>query len=500
MTDPGGAAGRERRFPDPTYAAEVLEPAFDSARHLLFEPLLRCTMAHLVALHEAGLLDPATAARLGEELRSVLAEGPDSVRYDPSIEDLYFVVEARLDRQGDGGWLGLARSRNDLDSAMARMRLRAELLEIGELLLTVAGRLLDLARHHLDTLLAGVTHTQEAQPTTLAHYLLGVVGPLLRDADRLRRTYEHTNQSPLGACAFTTTRAPIDRQRLAELLAFGEIVENGYDAVGAADYMLEAVSTLRILTGGLSRWIGDLLVWCRTDVHLATVGDEFIQISSIMPQKRNPVVLEHIRARAGWVHGDAATVESMVRAAAFGDTVDVEDPIYVPLVRCCRNTKSVLRLVGAVLETIRFDASLMARRADSGFGVATDIAERLAIEFNLPFRSAHQAVSRAVQRLRGEGREARDLTAGELQTAVREVTGREIELTPEWMGGSLDAGAFVAARTLPGGPAAASVAAAADRAEARLRRQLEWVRGQQASLQGADRQLAGLLDRLDAGA
>jgi argininosuccinate lyase len=495
------AGDRERRFPDPTYAAEVLEPAFESARDLLFQPLLVCTMAHVVALQEAGLLDRAVAGRLGRRVKAVLAEGPGALRYDPAVEDLYFAVESRLDgagESGSGGWLGLARSRNDLDSAMARMRLRDELLEVAELLLQVAGRILKRAGDHLDTLLAGVTHTQEAQPTTLAHYLMGVVGPLLRDADRLRQSYERTNQSPLGACAFTTTRVPIDRPRLAALLGFAGVVENGYDAVGAADYMLEAVSTLRALCLGLGRWIGDLLVWCRTDVHLATVGDEFVQISSIMPQKRNPVVLEHVRARAGWVSGDATTVESMVRAAAFGDTVDVEDPIYVPLFRCCGTTKSVLSLAGAVLETLRFDEQLMSQRAQSGFGVATDVAERLAIEFELPYRSAHQAVSQLVGRLREKGRGARDLSPAEVEDAVWQVSGHRIEVSQEWVEGSTSARGFVDARAGLGGPAPVAVVAAVGRAKARLHEHREWVRGRRSALATAQRQLADLLDGLGA--
>ncbi len=495
------AGGPGRRFPHPTYAAEVLEPAFDSARLLLFEPLLLCTMAHVVALREAGLLEAAVAARLGRRVKALLAEGSDAFRYDPSVEDLYFAVESRLDgpgESGSGGWLGLARSRNDLDAAMARMRLRAELLEVAELLLKVAGRVLEHAREQAATLLAGVTHTQEAQPTTLAHYLMGVVGPLLRDADRIRQSYERTNQSPLGACAFTTTRAPIDRARLAELLGFAGVVENGYDAVGAADYMLEATSTLRTLCLGLGRWMGDLLVWCRTDVHLASVGDEFVQISSIMPQKRNPVVLEHVRARVGWVDGDAGTVESMVRAAAFGDTVDVEDPIYVALFRCCRTTKSVLALAGAVLESIRFDQELMGRRAQTGFGVATDLAERLAIEFNLPYRSAHQAVSRVVGRLREEGREARDLTPTELEAAVREVSGNRIQLSPQWVEGSTNALGFVSARAGLGGPAPVAVLAAVERAEGCRHEHSEWVRARQGALGTARRQLGDLLDGLGA--
>ena len=495
------AGERARRFPDPTYAAEVLEPAFYSARDLLFEPLLACTMAHIVALFEAGLLASATAAQLGRRAKAILAEGPGGFEYDPSIEDLYFAVESRLDGEGEsgsGGWLGLARSRNDLDSAMARIRLREELLQIAELQLGVAGKVIEQARDHLETLMAGVTHTQEAQPTTLAHYLMGVAGPLLRDADRMRQSYERTNRSPLGACAFTTTRAPIDRHRLAGLLGFGGIVENGYDAVGAADYMLETASTLRTLCLGLGRWVGDLLVWCRTDVQLASVGDEFVQISSIMPQKRNPVVLEHVRARVGWVDGDASTVESMVRAAAFGDTVDVEDPIYVPLLRCCRSTKSVLRLVGAVLETIRFDEDLMATRAQSGFGVATDLAERLAIEFRLPYRAAHQAVSRVVGRLREQGREARDLSPAEMTKAVREVSGRRIEVSQEWVEGSTSAPGFVAARAGLGGPAPAAVRAAVERAETTLRDRLEWTRGRRDTLLEAKRQLGELVDGLGA--
>ena len=162
------AGERARRFPDPTYAAEVLEPAFYSARDLLFEPLLACTMAHIVALFEAGLLASATAAQLGRRAKAILAEGPGGFEYDPSIEDLYFAVESRLDGEGEsgsGGWLGLARSRNDLDSAMARIRLREELLQIAELQLGVAGKVIEQARNHLETLMAGVTHTQEAQPT-----------------------------------------------------------------------------------------------------------------------------------------------------------------------------------------------------------------------------------------------------------------------------------------------------------------------------------------------
>lgn len=480
-------------FPAPTYARHVLGPAFDSSRQHLFGPLLVSTQAHLVMLAEQGILDRERAARLLAAVAEASAQGPSAYRYDPGTEDLYFAVEKQIiEACGEevGGDLPLARSRNDLDGTMARIVLRDHLLRVIELTLLVRERLSGLASRHLRTVMPGVTHTQEAQPTTLAHYLAGVLGPLQRDGERLRLAYLHTNQSPLGVLAFTTTGLPISRERTAELLGFSGIVENGYDAVGAADYMLETVAAMRTSGACLVRFVNDLLIWVRTEVGVARIGDEFIQISSIMPQKRNPVVLEHIRARIGYVFGDASTVEVLVHGAAFGDTVDVEDPIYVPLFRCCETTEAILELLAAVLASITFDRERFAERAGAGFGAATELADRLS-ESGLSYRQAHQVVSRLVAELRDAGHDLRALTPPQVEGAVAAVTRRRVLFIAEQLSSITDADAFVARRSILGGPAPKAVRHSLT-AEARQRRGLaRWLDSQKVSLAAAQ----SLLDR-----
>ena len=467
-----------RAFPAPSYARHILEPAFTFAREHLLTHMLEANKAHAVMLIEQGIVDGESGGLLLGGILQAEADGAEQYRYDPTVEDLFFLVERRiLEVAGAvaGGNLQLGRSRNDLSAALCRMALRHRLLDIATCMTQLRARLADLAAEHINTLMPGVTHTQVAQPTTLGHYLLGVLGPLGRDAERLERAFRHTNRSPLGVAAFTTSSLPVDRERVAALLGFDGLIENGYDAVGAADYMLEAVAALRIVCLSLMRFINDLLIWCRSDVALATVGDEFIQISSIMPQKRNPVVLEHIRARIGYVMGDAATVDAMVHGAAFGDTVDVEDEIFVPLLRCCGRTGSILTLLSDVLATIRFDTERMSNAARAGFGSSTELAERLTLDFGIPFRQAHQTVSRMVDELVASGRDLFAISPEMLRDATMNVSHVEVDITTDKLQHILDPNEVIQRRALPGGPARSALRDALARERADQTERAEWL-------------------------
>jgi len=317
----------------------------------------------------------------------------------------------------------------------------------------------------------GITHTQPAQPTTLAHYLLGVLGPLERDSGRLRHAFTTTNRSPLGAAAFTTTGFPIARDRTAELLGFDGVIENGYDAVGAGDHLLEATQALLTMTASLGRFVNDLLIWARQESGFFRVGLEFVQISSIMPQKRNPVVLEHIRTRIGYVFGDASTIATMVHGAAFGDTNDVEDPVFVPLARAFDAATVVLELLEAVLATAEFNTERMTARAGDGFTSATALADGLVRDFGLPFRTAHHITASAVRAALAGANFSADLVSG----IAREETGSDITITADWLNQQLDPRAFIATRAIPGGPAPSAVGSAIASAQARLRVDLDAV-------------------------
>lgn len=476
-------------FPHPDYATYVLEPGFRHAQALLWPHMMAANEAHTLMLAEQGIMSPEIAARLLAAERTVSEVGPGVFAYDPKVEDLFFLVEAKLIELAGpdaGGDLQIARSRNDLAAAMFRLFARQRLTETSRLVLRLRERLLTLIERHRDDLMPGITHTQPAQPTTLGHYLFGVLGPLERDSARLHEAWRRVNQSPLGAAAFTTTSFPIDRNLTADLLGFDGFVENGYDAVGAADHLLESTQALATMVASLSRFVGDLLIWSRLEVGILRVGDEFIQISSIMPQKRNPVVLEHIRTRIGYVNGDASTVAFMIHGAAFGDTNDVEDPIYVPIARAFAAAEMVLSLLTDVLETAQFNTALLAERATQGNMTATALADCLVRDFGLPFRAAHRVTSLAVQRGSVTPEIVSDLASAE--------SGRLIAISPDWLDQQLDPRGFVEARVIPGGPAPSAMAAAIAHAHARLNEDRRIVDAETERIESAARERASRID------
>src|SRR6185295_10343512 len=215
---------------------------------------------------------------------------------DGTYEDLFFYVE-RLVTEGCGddiaGRLHTARSRNDIDMTMYRMRQRELVLGLMAGTLGLRRSLLDLADSNRSTILALHTHTQPAQPSTAAHYLLAVVEQIERDAVRLKAAFESTNRNPLGACAITGTGFPIDRNLTSSLLGFSGPTCNTYGSIATVDYLLESTSATAVMLVGLGRFVQDMLLWSTAEFGYLRLGDGYVQGSSIMPQKRNPVALEH---------------------------------------------------------------------------------------------------------------------------------------------------------------------------------------------------------------
>ena len=283
----------------PDYVRIVLNENFEDAKAQFLTPLLAIHYAHLVMLAERGIVPRGEAGAIRRALDAISPAEVHKVEYDGTYEDLFFYID-RLIVSGCGedcaGRLHTARSRNDIDMTMYRMQQR-------EMMLTIAGSvgslrrvLLDLAARHRETVFAAHTHTQPAQPSTIAHYLLAVVEQLERDAVRLRAAYASTNRNPLGACAITGTAFPIDRLRTTQLLGFDEPTVNTYGSIATVDYLLESVGAAAVLLAGLGRVVQDLLLWCTSEFGYLRLADGFVQCSSIMPQKRNPVALEHARA------------------------------------------------------------------------------------------------------------------------------------------------------------------------------------------------------------
>jgi argininosuccinate lyase len=197
------------------------------------------------------------------------------------------------------------------------------------------------------------------------------------------------NESPLGAAAFTGTGFAIDRQRMADLLGFDRVIASTHHSIGAGDHLTDTAFAVQSLAVGLSRVTKDLLFFATQESGALHIDDSFIQISSIMPQKRNPVVLEHLRARLSRALGYAQTVAVQCHSIPYGDTQDIEDEILPPVMAGLEAIQSCIQLYTAVFETLTLNEAHLARRAGEGFTTTTELADALVREAGLPFRSAH---------------------------------------------------------------------------------------------------------------
>ncbi|MGE5244792.1 MAG: argininosuccinate lyase [Betaproteobacteria bacterium] len=480
----------------PEYVTYVLNENFEDAKALFLSPLMAIHYAHLAMLAQQGIVSAADAHAIRVALDSVSQADIQKARYDGTYEDLFFYVE-RLIVAGCGedvaGRLHTARSRNDIDMTMYRMRQREFVLGLLAASLDLRGALLDVADRHRETVFAVHTHTQRAQPSTVAHYLLAVVEQLERDAARLKGGYDRTNLSPLGACAITGTGFPIDRQLTSDLLGFCGPTGNTYGSIATVDYLLESTSASAVLLTGLGRFVQDLLLWGTSEFGYVRFGDGFVQSSSIMPQKRNPVAIEHARAIGSKALGQAQAVLTVVHNTPFGDIVDTEDDLQPLVFSMFRDATRTVKLVAAAIATAEFDPERLERRAGDGWTTLTELADTLVREHGLPFRTAHAISARLVDvRQRDPERPLSVLVA----EASRELVGAPIEYSEEALQRILSPRHFVEVRRTAGGPAPGETARASGNSRAALDTDRTWLAHATDALKAAEQRLVQRSARL----
>jgi len=474
---------------DPEYVSCVLNENFEDAKAQFLAPLMAIHHAHLVMLAERGILPAADAHAIAGALAAVSVEEVGCVQYDGTYEDLFFYVERLIvDACGEdaAGRLHTARSRNDIDMTMYRMQQRSLVLALLAASLDLRRTLLGLAGEHRETLFAAHTHTQPAQPTTIAHYLLAVVEQLERDAGRLSAAFASTNQSPLGACAITGTGFPIDRGRTAELLGFDRTTGNTYGSIATVDYLLESVAAAGVLVTGLGRVIQDLLLWCTAEFGYLRLSDGFVQGSSIMPQKRNPVALEHARAIASKALGQAGAVMLAVHNTPFGDIVDTEDDLQPLVFAMFKDATRAVRLVAAAMQDACFDRAKLGERAEQGWITVTELADTLTRDRGVPFKTSHAIASRFVAAC---GVHVGAPRAAILAEVSAEVLGQPIDYSDEALARVLSARYFVEVRNTHGGPAPDVTGKAVEASRVRLLDDEQWLGDRLVRLRGAEDKL-----------
>ena len=471
------------------YVACVLNANFEDAKAMFLAPLMRIHYAHLVMLAECGIIPREQARAIRVALDGISMTDVRQTSYDGSCEDLFFFVE-RLIVQACGeeaaGRLHTARSRNDIDMTMYRLQQREMLLTLLARSVNLRETLLAQADAHRETVFAAHTHTQPAQPTTIAHYLHAAVEQLERDGVRLRAAFASTNRNPLGACAITGTGFPIDRGRTSSLLGFDGATGNTYGSIATVDYLLEGVSAVAILLAGLGRVVQDLLLWCTREFGYLRLADEFVQCSSIMPQKRNPVALEHARAISSKAVGQASAILLTVHTTPFGDIVDTEDDLQPLVFTMFNDADRAVRLVAAAMATATFDRGQLASRAEQGWITVTELADTLTRDHGVPFKTSHTIATRLIAEASRRPSEPRSRLLHDVSLSV---LGRAIEYDEASLDELLSARHFVSVRRTSGGPAPSEMARAIAASRTLLESDGNWVADVRGKLQRADEAL-----------
>jgi argininosuccinate lyase len=440
-------------FPGKTYVEALLKPVFNDQRDYLFHVMFDIHRAHVIMLAEQGIIEKDEAKVMLEGINRVAVTDVGQLNYEPQFEDLFFMMEAKIGEEIGAelaGKIHIGRSRNDMGVAMYRLVLREHLVNLLSSAYQLSEVLLEQAENHTDTIITGYTHTQPAQPTTLGHYFLAIYDVLHRDIQRLWAAYRTVNQSSLGAAALTTTGFPISRERTRDLLGFDRIVENSYDSIGGGDYLLETASALMTSMVNTGRWIQDFLQHVTREFSSFYVADPYVQCSSIMPQKRNPVSIEHSRSIASSAYGDALAAFNMVHNTPFGDIVDTEDDLQPHLYRAFNNANRVWKLMYAVIATLKVNGEHTKEMAKKSSITITELADTLARDYGVPFRKAHSIASFISKETIKEGKELYEWEVEAINAVIAQFV--DVSLTEEEWQKIISPEYFIEIRDLQGGP------------------------------------------------
>ncbi len=407
------------------------------------------SIAHARMLAKVGLLKAHELRAIVRGLEQIQKEiETGRFKFDIADEDIHLAIERRLIAiAGEPGRkLHTARSRNDQVALDLRLFLRDEIADVIELIERLRIALIALANRHVETIMPGYTHLQRAQPITLAHHLLAYVEMLARDRERFAQAAARTSMMPLGAGALAATTLQLDRRMVARELGFKSITANSIDAVSDRDFAVDFLSAAALTMVHLSRMSEEIILWTTSEFGFATLPDEFSTGSSMMPQKKNPDLLELIRGKSGRVVGDLVAMLTVLKGLPLAYNSDLQED-KERVFDALDTLKPALDLMAKFWPALRFETARM-RAVAGGFALATDLADYL-VGRGMAFREAHEVVGAIVREAVAAGRSLEDLSAADLRRHSSTFGDDAIAiLRPE---------NSVARRTIEGGPAPSTV-------------------------------------------
>ncbi|MDA0676145.1 MAG: argininosuccinate lyase [Proteobacteria bacterium] len=430
--------------------------------------------------HEHGTSIARGIAKVAEDTRAafertgVPRRSADYLDYEPRLVAAVGPDASRLHS---------GRSRQDIAATIARMNLRDGLMQEIDALMLAREEALALAAKHIDTIIPAYTHGVQAQPTTFAHYLLALIAALTRETERLREAYARVNRNPLGTGALATSSFPLDRRRLAVLLGFEGQIENAYDAnhLAPVDSALDVASALAIAATQIGQFAQDLHAqYADTQPWFLLGAGELTGVSSIMPQKRNPVAIEQLRAQSSIMLGDMQTVFLLSHNARIGM---FDYRMYDPVP--CGRPLQVFKLLQQVLGGLVVDKERALAEVRADYSTTTEIADALMQRADVPFRIGHDFASKITDFGRGNRLRLGDIPYAEAQRIYTELTQQPLPLSEDVFREVISPEYMVSGRKGLGGPQPAEVRRMLEHARGETKADRDWLRDRQTHLSNA---------------
>ncbi|QCB40599.1 argininosuccinate lyase [Sphingobium sp. PAMC28499] len=367
--------------------------------------------AHVAMLAKQGIVDGEDAQAITEGLNRIAAEyEANGVPVNLDLEDIHMVTESRLAELigPAAGRLHTARSRNDQVATDFRLWVRDAMDEVMAGLTGLQQALLARAEEHADAVMPGFTHLQSAQPVTLGHHLMAYYEMVRRDRSRFADARVRLDECPLGAAALAGTGFPIDRHATAAALGFAKPTDNSLDSVSDRDFALDYLMAATQASLHLSRLAEEFIIWASQPFGFVKLPDAYSTGSSIMPQKRNPDAAELVRGHAGRIMGCMNALCVTMKGLPLAYSKDMQDD-KPPVFEAHDLLGLSIAAMTGMIETVTFRTDRMRGLAESGFATATDLADWLVREGDIPFREAHHITGRAVAAAEEAGVQLADL-------------------------------------------------------------------------------------------
>jgi len=440
----------------PDAILEEINASIDFDRHLFAQDIAG-SKAHASMLAAQGIITAADADKIAQGLDTILAEiESGKFKFSRALEDIHMNVESRLAELigPSAGRLHTARSRNDQVATDFKLYIRDTIDGLDRSLADLQLALAEKALQYAESVMPGFTHLQTAQPVTFGHHLLAYVEMLSRDRGRLADARKRMNENPLGSAALAGTSFPIDRDMTSKALGFDRPTANSLDAVSDRDFVLETLSAASICAMHLSRFAEEIVIWTTPAFGFIALSDKFTTGSSIMPQKRNPDAAELVRAKAGKIIGALVQLLVVMKGLPLAYAKDMQED-KDGTIRALSDFSIVIAATAGMTRDLVADEKRMKSMAGDGYSTATDLADWLVRELNIPFREAHHITGAIVAKASGANLPLHRLSLADMQAVEPRITDDVFSV--------LSVSKSVASRTSYGGTAPKNVRVQAKR-------------------------------------